>query len=160
MSSKKHFIEYVLFHYDFIGEDAVYVLNYLKSQTDFENRVSLINPNKDIRISIAEKETNRKSIMLRTEDRVLLRAEEIFNFLEQNKTEIYLEFQFNYLDIKYTEFLLAEKNKVNADKHLKRVVLLRDIEHALLTKDKKLFLELTTELKKLDGENLHALHKE
>lgn len=160
MSSKKSFIEYVLFHYDFVGEDAVYVLNYLKSQTDFDSRVSLTNVNKNIRISIAEKETNRKSIMLRTGDKVLLSAEEIFNFLEQNKDHIYLEFFFKHLDIKYTELLFTEKNKVATDNHLKRASLLRNIENALLMKDKELFLELTTELKKLDGENLYALYKE
>jgi uncharacterized protein YpiB (UPF0302 family) len=150
-SFKKDFINYCLYNYEFKDHTAVWILNFIKSHPLITHNISFTNTSLDRKLRIAERNTNRPTLMFEKDGTVTANGETIFHELNLNKTdELYVEFIFSKNDLRYNQAKTEElvKNDEILLEDIKELESL--IDEALVSKDKERFFELTDELQKLN----------
>lgn len=149
-SFKKDFINYCLYNYEFKDHTAVWILNFIKSHPLITHNISFTKSGLSRKLRIAEKRTNRPTLMFEKNGTVTADGETIFHELNLNKTEeLYVEFIFSKNDVRYNQTKTEElmKNDEILLEDIKELEVL--IDEALVSKDKERFFELTDELQKL-----------
>lgn len=150
-SFKKDFINYCLYNYEFKDHTAVWILNFIKSHPLITHNISFTKSGLSRKLRIAEKRTNRPTLMFEKNGTVTADGETIFHELNLNKTEeLYVEFIFSKNDVRYNQTKTEElmKNDEILLEDIKELEVL--IDEALVSKDKERFFELTDELQKLN----------
>jgi Uncharacterized conserved protein len=150
-SFKKDFINYCLYNYEFKDHTAVWILNFIKSHPLITHNISFTKSGLSRKLRIAEKRTNRPTLMFEKNGTVTADGETIFHELNLNKTEeLYVEFIFSKNDVRYNQAKTEElmKNDEILLEDIKELEVL--IDEALVSKDKERFFELTDELQKLN----------
>ena len=150
-SFKKDFINYCLYNYEFKDHTAVWILNFIKSHPLITHNISFTKSGLSRKLRIAEKRTNRPTLMFEKNGTVTADGETIFHELNLNKTEeLYVEFIFSKNDVRYNQTKTEElmKNDEILLEDIKELEVL--IDEALVLKDKERFFELTDELQKLN----------
>lgn len=150
-SFKKDFINYCLYNYEFKDHTAVWILNFIKSHPLITHNISFTKSGLSRKLRIAEKRTNRPTLMFEKNGTVTADGETIFHELNLNKTEeLYVEFIFSKNDVRYNQAKTEElmKNDEILLEDIKELEVL--IDEALMSKDKERFFELTDELQKLN----------
>ena len=150
-SFKKDFINYCLYNYEFKDHTAVWILNFIKSHPLITHNISFTKSGISRKLRIAEKRTNRPTLMFEKNGTVTADGETIFHELNLNKTEeLYVEFIFSKNDVRYNQAKTEElmKNDEILLEDIKELEVL--IDEALVSKDKERFFELTDELQKLN----------
>lgn len=149
ISYRKDFIDYVLYNYEFEDRVAIWILNFLKSHPVVSKNISFTYDDtirRKLRISAAG--TNRKTLMLEKGDMVTIDGEVIFHELNMNQDEmLFIEFNFPTKDVRYAAVKEIENNLDAELRAISHDQLLKQIDHALDSKDQELFHTLTKMLK-------------
>ncbi|MBI5975362.1 YpiB family protein [Staphylococcus canis] len=160
---KKSFIDYLLFHYQFKSRISVWILNFLKSEAKWMERVHFVfqaipgHPT----LEIALKGSNHVAIRYSDQYQVVTNSNEIFNHIIENLSPFDIKIHFSSQTIEEQRLnhmviqqLLAEHNtdyltdiyyaRISKSYHHYLISLLKsEIDLTLILKEKRQFLYLT-----------------